>query len=108
MMMGDFTLIETGVSHIVPQLFGALVMPFIAFISLLWIDWRMSVAMFIALPITILLLWGCSKLQKRMADRQMKSKLDAGNRLQEYLLGIRVMKAYNLVGEKFARLENSF
>ncbi|WP_353094910.1 ABC transporter ATP-binding protein [Tissierella praeacuta] len=108
MIMGDFTLIETGVSHIVPQLFGALVMPFMAFASLLWIDWRMSVAMFIALPITILLLWTCSKAQKRMADRQMKSKLDAGNRLQEYLLGIRVMKAYNLVGEKFARLENSF
>lgn len=108
MMMGDFTLIETGVSHIVPQLFGALVMPLLAFVSLLWIDWRMSVAMFIALPITIVLLWTCSKLQKRMADRQMKSKLDAGNRLQEYLLGIRVMKAYNLVGDKFVRLESAF
>ncbi len=108
MIMGDFTLIETGVSHIVPQLFGALVMPLMAFVSLLWIDWRMSIAMFIALPITILLLWACAKIQRRMADRQMKSKLDAGNRLQEYLLGIRVMKAYNLVGEKFARLENSF
>ncbi len=108
MMMGDFTLIETGVSHIVPQLFGALVMPMLAFVSLLWIDWRMSVAMFIALPLTIILLWGCSKLQKRMADRQMKSKLEASNRLQEYLLGIRVMKAYNLVGDKFARLEHAF
>lgn len=108
MMMGDFTLIETGISHIVPQLFGALVMPLIAFVSLIWIDWRMSVAMFMALPITMVLLWACTKLQKRMADRQMKSKLDAGNRLQEYLLGIRVMKAYNLVGEKFTRLESAF
>lgn len=108
MMMGDFTLIETGVSHIVPQLFGALVMPLIAFVSLLWIDWRMSIAMFVALPLAILLLWACSKIQKRMADRQMKFKLDAGNRLQEYLFGIRVMKAYNLVGERFIRLDNAF
>ncbi|MGF7057524.1 ABC transporter ATP-binding protein [Brassicibacter mesophilus] len=108
MMMGDFTLIETGVSHIVPQLFGALVMPLIAFVSLLWIDWRMSIAMFVALPLAILLLWTCSKIQKRMADRQMKFKLDAGNRLQEYLFGIRVMKAYNLVGERFIRLDNAF
>jgi ATP-binding cassette, subfamily B, bacterial IrtB/YbtQ len=108
MMMGDFTLVETGISHIVPQLFGALVMPVLAFISLLFIDWRMSVAMFIALPVAVGILWLNTKTNKRMADRQMKSKLDAGNRLQEYLLGIRVMKAYNMVGEKFERLESSF
>lgn len=108
MMMGDFTLVETGISHIAPQLFGALVMPVLAFVSLLFIDWRMSVSMFIALPVAIIILWLNTKTNKRMADRQMKSKLDAGNRLQEYLLGIRVMKAYNMVGEKFERLESSF
>lgn len=108
MIMGDFTLIETGVSHIVPQLFGALVMPILAFISLLFIDWRMSVAMFIALPVAVVILWFNTKVNKRMADRQMKSKLNAGNRLQEYLLGIRVMKAYNMIGEKFERLDAAF
>ncbi|HWQ78463.1 MAG TPA: ABC transporter ATP-binding protein [Anaerovoracaceae bacterium] len=108
MMMGDFTLVETAVSHIVPQLFGALVMPALAFACLLFIDWRMSLAMFIAMPVAILVLWLYTKTNKRMADRQMKAKLDAGNRLQEYLLGIRVMKAYNMVGEKFERLESAF
>ena len=108
MMMGDFTLVETGVSHIVPQLFGALVMPVLAFVSLLFINWKMSLAMFIALPAAIVILWLNTRANKRMADRQMKSKLDAGNRLQEYLLGIRVMKAYNMIGEKFERLEKSF
>lgn len=108
MMMGDFTLVETGISHIVPQLFGALVMPCIAFVSLLFVDWKMALAMFIALPLAILILWLNTKTNKRMADRQMKAKRDAGNRLQEYLLGIRVMKAYNMVGEKFERLEKSF
>ncbi len=108
MMMGDFTLVETAISHIVPQLFGALVMPVLAFAGLLFIDWRMAVSMFIAMPVAILILWLNNKVNKRMADRQMKSKRDAGNRLQEYLLGIRVMKAYNLVGEKFERLEASF
>lgn len=108
MMMGDFTLVETAISHIAPQLFGALVMPMLAFISLLMIDWRMSVAMFIALPAAILVLWLNTQSNKRMADRQMKAKRNAGNRLQEYLLGIRVMKAYNMVGEKFERLEAAF
>jgi ATP-binding cassette subfamily B protein IrtB len=108
MMMGDFTLVETAISHIVPQLFGALVMPILAFASLLFIDWRMSVAMFIALPLAIVVLGLNHEANKHMADRQMKARRDAGNRLQEYLLGIRIIKAYNMVGEKFERLEASF
>jgi ATP-binding cassette subfamily B protein IrtB len=107
MMMGDFALIEIGVSHIVPQMFGAIVMPVLSFVSLLFVDWKMSIAMFIALPFAILILWLNTNVNKRMADRQMKSKLDSGNRLQEYLNGIRIMKAYNMVGEKFERLNSA-
>lgn len=50
MLITDFTMAETGISHYLPQLMGALVMPVLAFVSLLWIDWRMAVAMFVALP----------------------------------------------------------
>ena len=48
MLITDFTMAETGISHHLPQLMGALVMPVLAFLGLLWIDWRMAVAMFIA------------------------------------------------------------
>lgn len=108
MMMSDFASIETGVSHIVPQLIGAFIMPIIAIISLLFIDWRMAVAMFICFPISTLILYLSIKPNKRVIDKYIKAKLDAGNRLQEYLLGIRVMKAYNLVGERFKLLEIAF
>ena len=84
MIITDFTMAETGISHHLPQLMGALVMPVLAFLSLLWINWRMSVAMFIA------------------------AKINAGNRMEEYLQGIRVMKAYNLLGDRFVRLRKAF
>lgn len=35
MMITDFTMAETGISHHLPQLMGALVMPILAFLSLL-------------------------------------------------------------------------
>ncbi|MDD4837178.1 MAG: ABC transporter ATP-binding protein, partial [Dethiosulfovibrio sp.] len=38
----------------------------------------------------------------------MKAKPDASNRLQEYLYGIRVVKAYNRTGSRFVRLERAF
>lgn len=108
MMITDFTMAETGISHHLPQLMGALVMPVLASLSLLWIDWRMSIAMFIALPLAMLVLWLSSSVQRSLSGRQIEAKINAGNRLEEYLQGIRIMKAYNFVGERFVRLRNAF
>lgn len=108
MMMGDFTLLENGISHLVPQMIGAVIMPVLAMIGLSFLDWRMAVSMFAAFPIAIALLLLTSRLQRRLGARHMNAKIDAANRLQEYLNGIRVIKAYNLTGERFLRLESSF
>ena len=108
MLITDFTMAETGISHHLPQLMGALVMPVLAFLGLLWIDWRMAVAMFIALPLAIGILLGSTYLQYKLSGKQIAAKINAGNRLEEYLQGIRVMKAYNLLGDKFVRLKNAF
>lgn len=108
MLITDFTMAETGISHHLPQLLGALVMPVLAFLSLLWIDWRMSVAMFVALPFAVLVLVASTGVQHRLSGRQIRAKINAGNRLEEYLQGIRVMKAYNLLGDKFTRLRLAF
>lgn len=107
MMMGDISLVEHGISHVVPQMIGALIMPFLALIGLSILDWRMASAMFLVFPIAIALVLMTSKLQRKLGSQHMRAKIDAGNRLQEYLHGIRVIKAYNLTGEKFVRLENS-
>lgn len=108
MIITDFTMTETGISHYLPQLMGAMVMPVFAFLSLLWIDWRMATAMFIALPLSVLVLWLSTYAQNRLGGQQIEAKINAGNRLEEYLQGIRVMKAYNLVGDRFVRLRDAF
>lgn len=108
MLMGDFIIIEHSISHLIPQLVGGLVMPVIAFVSLLFIDWRMAVSMFIALPVGILIIMATSKLQQKVGKRHMESKIYATNRLQEYLNGIGTIKSYNLTGERFTRLEKAF
>ena len=87
---------------------GAVVMPVLAFASLIWIDWRMAVSMFAALPLALLVLWASTKAQRKLSGRQIHAKINAGNRLEEYLQGIRVMKAYNLLGDRFVRLRDAF
>ncbi|MFB9277012.1 ABC transporter ATP-binding protein [Cohnella cellulosilytica] len=108
MMMGDFTMLEHGISHLVPQIVGALVMPVVALAGLSLLDWRMALSLFAALPAAAALVLLTTGFQRRLGAAHMRAKVDAGNRLQEYLNGIRVIKAYNLTGERFSRLERSF
>ncbi|MCW6108845.1 ABC transporter ATP-binding protein [Clostridium sporogenes] len=108
MMMGDFTMVESGMSHVVPKLMGALVTPVLAFIGLAFMDWRMSLSMFAAMPVALLIIIGTSKLQKVLGRELTEAKVHASNRLQEYLTGIRVIKSCNMTGEHFQHLEGSF
>ena len=68
----------------------------------------MAVSMFAALPLALLVLWASTKAQRKLSGRQIQAKINAGNRLEEYLQGIRVMKAYNLIGDRFVRLRDAF
>ncbi|MFC3745440.1 ABC transporter ATP-binding protein [Paenibacillus sp. GCM10012306] len=108
MMMGDFSLVESGLSHMLPQLAGAFVLPVLALVGLIVLDWRMALSMFAALPVALLIMYVTTGLQRKLGAGHMKAKLNAANRLQEYLNGIRVMKAYNLTGDRFVRLDDSF
>ncbi|MFC3769209.1 ABC transporter ATP-binding protein [Paenibacillus sp. GCM10012303] len=108
MMMGDFTMLEHGISHLVPQMIGAVVMPVVALAGLALLDWRMALSLFAALPVAVLLVLATSGLQRKLGSRHMRAKIGAANRFQEYLSGIRVIKAYNMTGDRFARLERSF
>ena len=49
-----------------------------------------------------------TRLQNWLSQKHMRAKIDAGNRIQEYMNGIRVIKAYNLTGDRFARMESAF
>lgn len=107
-MVGDFSMLEHGISHLVPQMIGAAVMPVVALVGLFFLDWRLALSLFATLPIAILLVLLTTGIQRQLGSKHIRAKREASSRLQEYLNGIRVIKAYNLTGERFVRLEQSF
>lgn len=107
-MVGDFAMLEHGISHLVPQMMGAAVMPVVALVGLSFLDWRLALSLFAALPVAIFLVLLTTGIQRKLGSEHIRAKMDASSRLQEYLNGIRVIKAYNLTGERFVRLEQSF
>ncbi|WP_025027588.1 ABC transporter ATP-binding protein [Caldalkalibacillus mannanilyticus] len=108
LMMGNFFTVENSISHIVPQMIAGIIMPLIAVIGLAFIDWRLALSLFAVLPVAFSVVLASTKFQQKLGLSHMKAKIDAMNRFQEYLNGIRVIKAYGLAGERFSRLHGAF
>lgn len=108
MMLGDYATVETTISHYLPQLVSAAAFPVIAFIALVFINWQMAAAMFVALPFSLLIVWLSTGLQLRLGKNHVQAKVDSASRLQEYLLGMREIKSHNLSGERFQRIQEAF
>lgn len=108
LLLGDYGQVEHTISHNVPQLISAIVLPTLALTGLLFLDWRMALAMFVAVPFGALLLWLTDRIQAKLSETHVKAKNEAASRLQEYLTGIREIKAHNMGGKRFERLRLSF
>jgi ATP-binding cassette subfamily B protein len=108
MILGDFTTVETAISHFTPQLISAAALPLVALAGLSFVDWRMALAMFLPLPLSLVVVALSSGLQTRLGMRHVRAKTDSASRLQEYLLGMREIKAHSMGGERFERLREAF
>jgi ATP-binding cassette subfamily B protein len=106
-IMADCTAVEHTMSHVVPILAGGLITDAAVCALLALYDWRMALALFAALPVSLGLLFGSRKLQALLGERHVKAKLAVSGQVQEYLEGIKVVKAFGLSGEKSNALKSS-
>lgn len=107
-MMNDFSLIEDALTHTLPQLIGGAITAVLGVLGMCCIDWRLGLALFAGLPVTVLILLLVQTLDKKRGAAHVAAKIEQTNRLQEYLTGMKVIKAYNLGGSNFTKLTQAF
>ncbi|MDR2649370.1 MAG: ABC transporter ATP-binding protein/permease [Clostridiales bacterium] len=105
-IMGDCASIEHTMSHVLPNLLGGGVTVTLVCALLAFYDWRMALALFAALPAAFGLILVTRKLMS-IGDRHVQAKLDVAEQMQEYLEGIKVVKAFGLAGERSQALKNA-
>ncbi len=107
-IVSDYSNVEMLTTHLISQYFGALATPLIAITVMFFINWKLALAAFLviplAYPLTLLTNYFVAKLGKKL----QKEKVNASSRMIEYIQGIRLIKAFNLGGTKFERLEKAF
>jgi ATP-binding cassette subfamily B protein IrtB len=107
-IVADYTNVETMLSHHLPQICGALAAPTALLIGLAFINWKLALAATLVIPLSLPLAWTSILIITRLGRKHQKSRVDAASRMIEYIQGIRLIKAFNLGGTRFERLEKTF
>jgi ATP-binding cassette subfamily B protein len=106
-VMGDVATSEHVMSHIVPELIGNIISITAICVMLAIYDWRMALAIFITVPLAFGIIMLSRKIYGTVSKKHAAAKLAASERVQEYIEGIKVIRACNMDGERFGALESA-
>lgn len=105
--MGDIASCEQVMSHLIPQLTANCITVGIVCFLLAFREPRLAAAIFCTVPMAFLLIFMGKKVQTVLGERHGKAKLRASKEVQEFIDGIKVIKACNLDSEKFSALRQA-
>ena len=106
-LMGDVATSEHVLSHVVPQLAANAISITVICLMLSFFDWRMALAVFITVPLAFAVVLLGRIVYGKLSRKHAASKLAASGQVQEYIEGIKVIRACNMDGQRFAALENA-
>ena len=94
-IMADAATLETGLSHWVPELIGAVISTTIAALSIMFFDWRMGLAALWPIPVAILIVILSRNVQYRLSKHSMDVKMEVADGIQECIETMRDLKSCN-------------
>lgn len=107
-LVNDYANVENLISHIVPQLAGGLTMPLMLLVSLSFFSWKLALTAAVVIPLAWPLAFVSMRIIEYTGRRHQKVRVEVGSRIIEYIQGMRLIKAFNLGGTRFSRLDDSF
>ncbi|RXJ74165.1 ABC transporter permease [Veronia nyctiphanis] len=105
-MLQDVTFTEQIYSHLFSQLIVTFSLVTLVVIGLTIEDWRLSIAMCIGLPLAIVVFVVLKKVGAVLSRRLLDKVAEMTGSLMEYILSIKLLKAYNLAGKRFSKLDD--
>ena len=106
-IMGDVTAQESMLSSTLPQLIAGIVSTVVICVMLAFFDWRLACCVMVTLPLSAGVIALSRRHQSRLFERQNRVRLDALARVQDYLEGIKDIRACRAVGKDSAAMEQA-
>lgn len=106
-IMGDVTAQESMLSSTLPQLIAGTVSTAVICVMLAFFDLRLACCAMVTLPLSAAVIALSRRREKRLFERQNRVRLDALARVQDYLEGIKDIRACRAVGKDSAAMEQA-
>ena len=107
-MLDDYENVLVLLSDGLEPILSALAAPLVGFLFMLFINWKLTLYMMLPVVVALPLVFLWQKISGRLAKKLFASRTTASSRMVEYIESMQLVKAFNLQGEKFERLEHSF
>lgn len=106
-LMADCSTVEQVMSHVIPQMLGYTLSCAIACFMIAIYNWKMALTIFCVLPFSVIIIFIGKKMEERLSRKHVQAKLNVSDQVQEYLEGIKVIKAFGLAGDKYKTLQSA-
>ena len=94
-MIADCSSLDQMFSHYIPQLFASILSTMFIGVCMFCFDWRMALAVLWVLPAAVLLTAGSKKLQDAFGTRNILTKREVADAIQEDIEAIRDIQSCN-------------
>ena len=95
-IMGDCAGLETAFSHYIPELIGSVISIIVAGLGMVFMNWKMSIALLWVVPVAFIIVILGKKNQDKVIELSKKIKLDYSDSIQECIETVREIKANNM------------
>ena len=92
-LLNDVTTIEQSLSNVVPEMFGGIISILVAAGLLAFLDWRMTIALFVCAFAGFFIVIGCRKLSEKKMKSVIVRKDAIYDSLQQMIDNIKVLKS---------------
>jgi len=107
LMLQDMDKVEIVFSHNYHDVIAAIVTPLVTLVFLFFVDWRMALAVIVTVPLALPVLALSQKVIAYFGEKQIAARNESISRMLEYVQGIQDIKAFNMTGSRFTRLDDS-
>ena len=106
-LLNDVTTIEQSLSNAVPEMFSGIISILIAAALLAFLDWRMTIALFVCAFAGFFIIVGCRRLSERKMKTVIVRKDVIYDSLQQMIDNVKVLKSSDKKAEYVQRLKTN-
>lgn len=107
-MTDDIKRLEDVFTHLTAELLAAVSVPVLFAAGLIWVDWRLSLALLLTLPLALFVLNGTNRMFLKRGGSKQTAVQETSGLIVEFISGLRTLRLFGCAQDKVSRLDERF